>query len=469
MKLKNKFILLTAGLAAVFAALMVYDRVRTAKNEMLERAQERADYIASFITDISADQLERGSSAELKRTLKGFENFAQISYLRVADSGGRVIYRMGHPGINLNDRGRDADIFSSSDDIYDTERDIIRDGKRLGVIQLGMSIKGIKGSLEILMWRGLITGLVFLGLITASVWLLTLRLGRQLDTLLLLADNMDAETLPPQQLDPRDDTGKVSFALRELHTRLRAEQRRRAEAETQKDDFFAMTVHDLKQPLTSLKAALDLLLSEEERKSFSEAQIRGLSAIAGTSLKMLNTMVVDILNMAKMNDRDYAPEKERIPLDAFMRECAGENSASVKAAGKTWRFSVPEDIAGTWIFGDHDMIKRVVGNLVLNAIQYTPEGGAIKLGVRFVSEHKAAIYVSDEGEGIPDEFREEIFQKYRGMGKSSKNIGLGLAFCRLVADRHAAMMDVRSEIGKGTEVSFVIPASRGTAVKPHNA
>ncbi|OIN99131.1 MAG: hypothetical protein AUJ51_13520 [Elusimicrobia bacterium CG1_02_56_21] len=100
-------------------------------------------------------------------------------------------------------------------------------------------------------------------------------------------------------------------------------------------------------------------------------------------------------------------------------------------------------------------------DLVLNAIQYTPEGGAIKLGARLSPDEKAAaIYVSDEGEGIPDSFREEIFKKYQGLGKSSRNIGLGLAFCKMVAETHSARMDVRSEMGKGTEVSFVTPVSR---------
>ncbi|HBA59572.1 MAG TPA: hypothetical protein DCZ92_01865 [Elusimicrobia bacterium] len=267
-------------------------------------------------------------------------------------------------------------------------------------------------------------------------------------------------------MDPATDIGQIELALRQTHARLRTEEQRRLEAETQKDDFYAMTVHDLKQPLTSLKAAVDLLFSEEEIKRFSKDQIRSLSAIAGASLHRLNAMVIDILNTAKMKSRDYAPEKGRIALADFMRECAGENSASVKAANKKWSFSLPEDLGDTWIFGDHDMLKRVIGNLVLNAIQYTPEGGAIKLGVRLSSADKATIYVSDEGEGIPDGFREEIFKKYQGLGKSSKNIGLGLAFCKMVADTHSARIDVRSELGKGTEMSFVVPVSRGAGFKP---
>ncbi|OGS08223.1 MAG: hypothetical protein A2270_10350 [Elusimicrobia bacterium RIFOXYA12_FULL_51_18] len=461
MTLRSKFVLYTAGIAAVFTVFMVYDRVRTARSEMLDRAGSRADYIISFVTDIAADQLAAGSTADLGKILKGFSHFDRISYLRVSDSRGKILYRLARPGVKIDGRLPDADIFTSADDIYDVSCDITRDDRRLGTIQLGMSLEGIKESTQTLKWRGIAVGIIFFTLLTAVIWLLTVKLGRHLDALLALAGSMNSEKLPQEpQLDPRTDIGKIASALRETHSRLKAEEVCRKEAETQKEDFFAMTVHDLKQPLTSLKAAIDLLFSEEDVKSFSKDQVRSLSIIAGTSLRMLNSMVVDVLNTAKMKSRDYTPEKNRLSLNEFMRECAEENAVSVKAANKKWHFSLPKDIDSTWMFGDHDMLKRVIGNLVLNAIQYTPEGGAIKLGVRLSSADKAAIYVSDEGEGIPDSFREEIFKKYQGLGKSSKNIGLGLAFCKMVADTHSARIDVQSEMGKGTEVSFVIPVSR---------
>lgn len=461
MTLKSRFILYTAGIAGLFTVLMVYDRVSTARSEMLDRAGSRADYIISFVTDIAADQLAAGSTAELEKILKGFAHFDRISYLRVSDARGKALYRLARPGIIIDNRLPDSDVFSSPDAIYDVSREILRDDRNLGTIQLGMSLEGIKESVQTLMWRGIAGGLIFFALLTGVIWLLTVKLGSQLEALLTLAGSMNSETLPREPaLDPRTDIGKVASALREMHSRLKAEEVLRREAETQKDDFFAMTVHDLKQPLTALKAATDLLFSEEEVKSFSKEQVRSLSAIAGTSLRMLSSMVVDVLNTARMKSRDYAPEKNRISLDIFMRECAEENSVSVKAANKKWHFSLPEDIGSAWIFGDHDMLKRVIGNLVLNAIQYTPEGGAIKLGLRLSPEGKAAIYVSDEGEGIPDSFREEIFEKYQGLGKSSKNIGLGLAFCKMVADTHSARIEVQSEMAKGTEVSFVMPVSR---------
>lgn len=464
MTLKSRFRLFTIGSFAVFTAFMVYDRAHTSNSEMLLRADNRADYIISFINDIAADKLAAGSSADLQEILKGFKHFERIVYLRVFDSRGKIIYRQARTGIKIGTRPPDADIFHSGDNLYDVRRDIIRDDKSLGTIQLGMSLEDIRESVQTIMWRGITIGIIFFLALAAGIWLLTGMLGRQLEALLALAGHMDSEVLPQEpRLDPRTETGKIAGALREMHSRLKAEEKRRVEAETQKDDFFAMTVHDLKQPLTSLKAAIDLLFSEEDVKNFSKDQIQSLSVIAGTSLRMLNSMVVDVLNTARIKSRDYTPEKNRIALAEFMRECAEENSASVKAADKKWHFSFPEDVGGAWLFGDHDMLKRVIGNLVLNAIQYTPKGGAIKLGVRFPSPDKAAIYVSDEGEGIPDSFREEIFKKYQGLGKSSKNIGLGLAFCKMVADTHAAKIDVQSETGKGTEVSFVIPVSSAVA------
>ncbi len=466
MTLKTRFLTFSAVLTLVFSVLLDYTIVYTARKAMLERVEDRAGYIASFVDEMISDKLEAGGGPGVEINLEGLTSFRNISYLKISDSGGKVIYRMSRPGLRVGDKPPDADVFSSTDNIYDISREIIRNDKQLGVIQLGLSIEGIRESLETIMWRAITISIAFLLLIPGAIWLLTRNLGRQLDALLALSAGMHLETLPASpQPDLRTETGKIAFALRETHTRLRAEEKLRVEAETQKDDFFAMTVHDLKQPLTSLKAALDLLFSEEDVKNFSKEQVRSLAAVAGTSLRMLNSMVVDVLNTAKIKSRDYAPEKERISLAGFMRECAEENSASVKAANKKWLFSLPGDIGDAWIFGDHDMLKRVIGNLVLNAIQYTPEGGAVKLGVRLPSEDKAAVYVSDEGEGIPDSFREEIFKKYQGLGKSSKNIGLGLAFCKMVADTHAARIDARSEMGKGTEVSFVIPVSRPAGAK----
>ncbi len=460
MKLRTKFILFTTVLVFVFSAVIIFDRVQSSREALLGRTQDRVDYITAFLTDMAGEALEKGETVRLKEKLKNFENFKQIAYLRVSDTRGHVLYRRAEPGISIENRTADKDIFDVTDKVFDTRSDIVRNGSRYGYMEMGVSVTGISEITENLMWRGIAISLIFIAVIMLVVWLLTLRLGRELSALNELAENVNADTLPAEDaFSHGTETWKIAQTLAGLHSRLKEEETRRGNAETQKDDFFSMTVHDLKQPVTALKASLDLLLSEEESKTFSKEQLRNLAQIARTSLGMLVTMIGDVLNTAKLNNADYQPEKERLVLEDFLRECAGENAASVRAAGKRWALALAPEIKGAWLFGDHDLIKRVIGNLVLNAIQYTPAGGAIKLGARIRENGKAAIYVSDEGEGIPENFREEIFRKYSTMGKSYKNIGLGLAFCKMVADRHAAMLDVQSETGKGTEISFIIPVS----------
>jgi signal transduction histidine kinase len=458
MKLRSKFLIAVSALSLIFSLVMVVDRTLGFRHAMLERTQDRTDYLAEFITELSAHYLETGNTPRLKELLRSFDHFQNISYLKVVDARGAIVYRMAGPGFKLTDKAPDQDVFHTVDEIFDTSREIFSGGAALGHVYLGVSVKGVDEAVAALAWRAGLIGVGFTAFITFAAWLLSIKLGKELTWLLDIAENVKSEKLPELPSGALgSDTGNIASTLKDLHGRLRLEEGRRLEAETQRNDFFEMTVHDLKQPVTALKAAMDLLLSEEERRNYSPKQVESLSNIARTSLSLLTTMITDVLNTAKLNNPQYQPERERVDLQAFLKRCAPENAASVAAAGKKWECEFAPELSGCWIFGDQDLIRRVIGNLVLNAIQYTPEGGKIKLGARLHDADRAAIYVSDEGEGIPDGFRREIFKKYSTMSRSSKNLGLGLAFCKLAADRHSAFLDVKSEQGKGTEISFVIP------------
>lgn len=467
MKLRNKLIVSVSVISISFSTVMLVQRAVSFRHALLERTQDRAEYLSSFISEVSAHYLSAGNTGRLKEILRSFDNFKNISYLRVTDASGRLIYRMAEPGLKFAEKAPDRDAFHPSDEIFDTGLEIVSGGVPLGRVSLGLSVGGVDDAVRNLVWRGALIGLLFTIFITFTAWLVSIRLGRELGWLLDIAENVDSAKLPQLPSGALGlDTGKIARTLSDLHGRLRSEESRRLTAESDRNDFFEMTVHDLKQPVTALKAALDLLLPDEERRNYDARQIKSLTNIARTSLGLLTTMITDVLNTAKLNNPQYQPERERIDLESFLKGCEPENSASVTAAGKRWAYDFDPELSGAWIFGDADLVRRVIGNLVLNAIQYTPEGGMIKLGARQHDPDRAAIYVSDEGEGIPDNFRQEIFKKYSTMGKNPKNLGLGLAFCKLAAERHSAFLDVKSEPGRGTEISFVIPVySPGRAAR----
>jgi signal transduction histidine kinase len=245
---------------------------------------------------------------------------------------------------------------------------------------------------------------------------------------------------------------------------LRAERQLRRETEELKSDFFAMAVHDLKQPVTILKAVHQLLAeAAEEAGGALKKSVGRVAYLSLSSVDRLNSMIEDMLSIARLSSPEIPVEKERLVLRDFLKKCAAEYEPAVASASKRWSFDAAGLAGGWWIYADADLLRRLVGNLVLNAVHYTPDGGAVRLGGRLRKDGRAEIFVSDEGVGIPEGFRTEIFRKFSTLSKSARNVGLGLAFCKIVADRHSALLDVRSEEGKGTEFSLIIPVSAGSA------
>lgn len=110
------------------------------------------------------------------------------------------------------------------------------------------------------------------------------------------------------------------------------------------------------------------------------------------------------------------------------------------------------------VFVDVDMIRRVVINLLENAVKFTPINGAIEIGAG-MREEGLTVWVTDSGPGIPEEFKEAIFQKFTRIKyeNAPKGVGLGLAFCRLAVNAHGGKIWVESDAGQGSKFIFTLP------------
>ena len=240
---------------------------------------------------------------------------------------------------------------------------------------------------------------------------------------------------------------------------LQESYKRLQELEKLRDDLKNMIVHDLRTPLTSVITGMQTL----EMVGDLDKLQREMVGIAISGGELLLGMINDLLEVEKM-------ESGTMQLDAASLDAAELVASAVRqVASLAERESltlVPKIAAGLPAFwGDENKLRRVVVNLLGNAIKFTPSGGTITVAARFGEDARSFVFsVSDTGEGIPSEAFEHIFEKFgqvasRHRGRTMST-GLGLTFCKLAVEAHGGTIGVESIPGKGSTFAFTIPVSK---------
>jgi len=224
-------------------------------------------------------------------------------------------------------------------------------------------------------------------------------------------------------------------------------------------DFLTHTiVHDLKNPLSSIILAGQLLseslkgrLSGEQRESF---------AILNTLAEEMNRMVSNILDINRLEDGKVPLRSGFFRHDKLLREAAGALKMAGAHEGKRIRVRAPALPAE--VYGDRELLRRVLENLLVNALKFAPPRTAIEIGAEQGPGGKSMeFFVKNRGPAIPEEYHARIFEKFvqiedpaprKWAGK-----GLGLAFCKLAVEAHGGRIWVESGPGPGSVFRFSVP------------
>ena len=218
-----------------------------------------------------------------------------------------------------------------------------------------------------------------------------------------------------------------------------------------REELTHMIVHDLRSPLTVVSGYMDVLagtgkLKPTEAKFVAEAQ-RG-------AIKMRD-MITTLLDVDRLEAGQMPLRLETHDLAQLVPTVANQFSPVLR--GRTLRCEVPtKPIA---VSCDADVIRRVLENLISNAIKFTKSDGTIRVTVQ-PNETDVTISVSDDGPGIPPDQHKHIFEKFGQTDSGAKqqhSTGIGLAFCRLAVEAHHGKIGVQSEPGKGSTFSFYLP------------
>jgi signal transduction histidine kinase/transcriptional regulator with GAF, ATPase, and Fis domain len=241
-----------------------------------------------------------------------------------------------------------------------------------------------------------------------------------------------------------DNTAQVIGRLLTLRDVTEARQ-----LEEYRDEVTEMMVHDLREPLGSIIGSIDLLqhilATYEVDESVSE--LLNVSMMSATGLLDLVTMILDI---SKMESARMPIDQQPVTLDSMVEETIARLSASIKEAKVIVRTDIPEDAPE--VFVDEDLIKRVLVNLLGNAVRFTPTDSEILIYAEGVDANKLVVRVADSGRGIPPEQVERIFEKFRQLEgndyrplRGSKGSGVGLAFCKQAINTHGEQIWVEQD------------------------
>jgi len=232
--------------------------------------------------------------------------------------------------------------------------------------------------------------------------------------------------------------------------------RKLRELEKVRDDLMKMIVHDLKTPLTSVLATLEMLADGD----FGAVTTTQKAAIgdAETKSEDLLALIDDILEVARIEEANISLTLAPIAPGALLAELVHEWAHRFTQERTTASVSVADDAP---VFsGDKGLIKRVFSNLIQNAVTHSSHPVHLDLSARR-ARTGVLFTVSDNGPGIPPEYHDLIFRKFGQVemprSPRTRSSGLGLTFCKLVVERHRGRIWVKSEEGKGSSFYIELP------------
>ncbi len=262
------------------------------------------------------------------------------------------------------------------------------------------------------------------------------------------ATHREGHPLPVEVHVKRIDIGgqpHLQWILRDISERLELDELRA--------DLIQMIFHDLRSPLGNVISSLEVLkasLPEEDET------VQSVLTIALRSSRRLSRLVESLLDLNQLEAGQAVLHKSKASIGAVLTDAVEEVHPVAEAKGHTIRFNLATDLP--LLEFDVEMIRRVLINLLENAIKYTPSGGSIDVSARREAD-KVVVSVRDTGPGIPAHEQSRVFEKFSRIQAEGcpKGLGLGLAFCRLAVEAHGGRIWVESQEGQGSTFSFTLP------------
>lgn len=227
-----------------------------------------------------------------------------------------------------------------------------------------------------------------------------------------------------------------------------------------KDKILAMLAHDLRTPLTAVSMAVETIELSEQNNELEEAKRQILKQKlfqqAKAQFKIMDSMISDLLQNSQNSSARLVVKPKPVDLRSLCQEVASQFDARLKQKSMDFGQDIPQDVPQ--VYADAELIRQLIGNLLDNAIKYTPRNGQISLSVLHRTNQKVQISVCDNGPGIPPEKKDRIFDNNFRLQRdlSQEGYGLGLATCYQIVSAHYGQIWVDSSPQSGSCFRFTL-------------
>ena len=323
------------------------------------------------------------------------------------------------------------------------------------VVVAGSSLERTDDELEELVHILLYVVPIALALAAIGGWFLAHRGLAPVAAMARQARRIGAEDLSARLpvLNPGDELGRLAETFNALLGRLES-------SLTLQRQFMADASHELRTPVTTTRTAANIALQRLHRE---EQDYRETLEIIEQQTTRLSRIVDDMFTLARADAGNYPVRRDAMYLDEIADEVV--RAARVVAAARRVRIEV-ESVSPAYVVGDEELIRRLIGNLVDNAVRHTADGTTVRVGI---SRHgkSFAITVTDQGPGIPPESQRHIFERFfradsaRTRGDGNGGAGLGLALVRWIAEVHGGSAQLTSSSGRGSTFTVYLPDQDG--------
>jgi two-component system NtrC family sensor kinase len=219
-----------------------------------------------------------------------------------------------------------------------------------------------------------------------------------------------------------------------------------------KSEFVTTVSHDLRSPLTAILGYVELI----DRAGPTNPQQKEFIRRIHSSVQQISSLITDLLDLGRI-ESGIDTAKEYVEIAELLREVAFSLEGYARTEDIHFKIEMPERIG--MVFGDPIRLRQMVGNLLENAIKYTPGGGEVQLEAHF-EDDQVILRVSDTGAGIPRAEHPYLFDRFYRASNVPEDLpgtGLGLSIVKSILDNHHGRIWVESDVGNGTTFTVVLP------------